>query len=496
MTSVRPFSYATHHYSSSGVAEAMTPARPGPVSPSLVSRTVRCARALAALCVPVAPVAVAQGQTFQSPMAPASTIGPVTDASTLSVLGLASLPNGSQLTGQNELWFGATQRLANLGPVRLSAVASGNWRVSDAVGANNAVEGTVALRARARLGLVRAWSAISYGRASLDGASGIGLLPGPTLTNIGADATRADTSVSNRVDLGSLGRAEAGLLTNLSGVELSFGVSVERATRVTTQTLDIRIADGLPPNTPSSSRETLVRTTRGVQRREYASGIAAMGFSTGSASWLVSVTAPVATWASEDAVSARPHPRPTVASVAVVQPLAAWFSVVGAASTNSTSLNQTIIRDDLGAQRKSFAPIVALGLRISRLPGRDGSEETPNGILAFETHTVGSVDSIAVSGINESASTDVDTLRVLLLIDAPRAEQVEFMGDATQWVVTQMHRTRNGRWRAELKLSPGVHRITVRADGGKWHAPPGISIGNDDYGSPVGIFMVPGKPQL
>jgi 1,4-alpha-glucan branching enzyme len=83
-----------------------------------------------------------------------------------------------------------------------------------------------------------------------------------------------------------------------------------------------------------------------------------------------------------------------------------------------------------------------------------------------------------------------DTLRVVLLVDAPRAESVELMGDATQWSVTRLRRLPNGRWRAELKLPPGAHRVAVRADGGAWIAPPGLPIGNDEFGSPVGLLIV------
>ena len=82
---------------------------------------------------------------------------------------------------------------------------------------------------------------------------------------------------------------------------------------------------------------------------------------------------------------------------------------------------------------------------------------------------------------------------MVLLIDAPRAESVELMGDATQWTVTQMTRNKHGKWRAELKLAPGMHRVTVRADGGRWIAPPGLPMSNDDYGSPVGMIVVKGK---
>lgn len=443
----------------------------------------------------------AHAQSGQSPVAPGSSIGPATDASTFSLLGLASVQeNGSPTAQRNELWFGATQPLGGFGRVKFSAIGSGNWRVRDVVGANSAVEGIVALRARARVGKVRTWSAVSYGHVDVNGAPGGGLLPGQVAgAPAGFEGSGADTTVSSRVDIGNLGRAEAGLITNVSGVELSFGFSVERATRVTTQTLSIDLNDGTLPLPAPGESEVLTRTVRGLQRRDIATGIAAMAFNTGSASWLVSVTSPVATWITSDALSPKPRISPTVASFAVVQPLAAWLSVVGAASTNSASVGTTILRDDVAGRRGSFAPVLALGFRIARLPFAGRNDDTPNGILSFETRMIGGVDSATVTNsvpIRDStgdAAAPADTLRVLLLIDAPRAESVEMMGDATQWVVTQMHRNANGRWRAELKLTPGMHRITVRADGGKWTAPPGLPVSNDDYGSPAGMIVVKGK---
>ncbi len=440
----------------------------------------------------------AEAQSGQSPVAPAATIGPVTDAQTLSVLGLASLPDGNHFAQHNELWLGATQPLGQLGRVKLAAIGSGNVRVRDAVGDNSALEGTVAMRARVRFGSMRTWGAVSYGHANISSVSGGGLLPGLTsLANVGLDAARADTTVSNRVDIGNIGRAEAGMFTNVSGVELSFGFSVERATRVTTQTLTIDTDDGGPPALAGADRNITVRTIRGLQRRDIATGIAAMGFNTGSASWLVSVTAPVASWITNDALSPKPIAPPTVASLAIVQPLATWISIVGSASTSSASVGTTVLRDDIAGKRNAFAPVVALGFRIARLPFGSRNDDTPDGILSFETRTIGGIDSAMVTQTapeRNSVQDDGDTLRVLLLIDAPKAESVELMGDATQWVVTQMQKSRNSnRWRAELKLTPGLHRITVRADGGKWIAPPGLPVSNDDYGSPVGMIVVRGK---
>jgi hypothetical protein len=135
--------------------------------------------------------------------------------------------------------------------------------------------------------------------------------------------------------------------------------------------------------------------------------------------------------------------------------------------------------------------VLALGVRISRLKGE--MTGTPGGILAFETRTLGSVDSISLEQGSPSDRLDGDTLRVVILVDAPRAELVEIMGDATEWSVTAMRRNAAGRWRAELRLAPGMHRLIVRADRGKWVAPPGVPVSNDDYGSPVGMVMVKKK---
>jgi len=444
----------------------------------------------------VAPVLSAQVRG-DAPIAPAATIGPVTDASTLSVLGMAALPDGTgnSLTPRNDLWLGATQPLGRIGRVRFAALGTGNWRVPQGVGTDGQLEGTLALRARARVGEQRIWSAISYGHASVNGANPTANILGaamPPLATGGVDLLATDTTVSRLVDVGAISRAEAGVMTNVSGVEFSFGFSVERATRTTTQTLTIDEPDAITmPTAGGSTRLVSNRTTRALQRRDIATGIASLGFHTGPTTWLVSVTSPVATWMSSDALAPSPSMLPTVASLAVVHPVTAWLSLVGAAATNAATVGGTALRNDLEKDRaRSFAPVLAIGVRFARLPFR-GTDGTPGGILAFETRTLGAVDSLAVEqGVS---APDGDTLRVVLLIDAPRAESVELMGDATEWMVTRMQRTTNGRWRAELKLSPGMHRITVRADGGAWIAPPGLPIGNDDYGSPVGMIVVRGK---
>jgi len=448
---------------------------------------------------------VAVGQRGgNAPVAPSSVIGAATSEPTFSVLGLASSRDGggAPLNRYNDVWLGATQPLGRIGAVRFAAIGNGNVRARDGVASNSAAEGTLALRARARVGGTQLWSAVSYGYVNVKGG-----LAGQTAPGFvgGLDGTRVDTSVARLVDIGSISRAEAGMISEFAGVEFSFGMAFDRASRVTTQTVTFTEPEGaIPSPMPIGGLTSTTRTTRSLQRRDIATGVASAGFTTGPTTWLVSLTSPVASWVTSDALSSRPRISPTIASIAAVQPLTAWLSVVGAAATNSSSVGNTALRDDLGTGRNnSFAPVVALGVRIARLPFFGHSDDTPSGILSFETRMIGLVDSATLessanTGIlrTDVQSGDVaerDTLRIVLLIDAPKAESVELMGDATQWLVSQMTRARNGLWRAELRLAPGVHRISVRANGGRWIAPPNLPLGNDDYGSPVGMIIVRGK---
>jgi hypothetical protein len=442
-----------------------------------------------------------------APMVPAATIGPVTDAPTFSVLGVASLPDGggNALSQRNDVWLGATQAVGRLGPVRFAALASGNVRVEDGFSNGPNAQGLLTLRARARVGENRLWSAVSYGRSAFNGNPSAGLyndalMPSPRggsdvgIMTAVSSAMSSDTTVTRRVDARQLARLEAGMVTTYAGVEFAFGMSFERATRVTTQTMTLDVPR-VSMSVPSSAGEVInTASLRTMQRRDVATGIASVGFNTGQTQWLMSVTAPVATWVNNDALAPRAQAVPTVASLAVVQPITGWLSLVGAAATNPATLGGAMLRDELRDRNRSrLSPVVALGVRLSRLPWRD-HDGTPTGILAFETRTLGVVDSASLEQVDhspeDSAMATRDTLRVVLLVDAPRAESVELMGDATQWSVTRLRRLPNGRWRAELKLPPGAHRVAVRADGGAWIAPPGLPIGNDEFGSPVGLLIV------
>ncbi|WP_148306473.1 glycogen-binding domain-containing protein [Gemmatirosa kalamazoonensis] len=77
-----------------------------------------------------------------------------------------------------------------------------------------------------------------------------------------------------------------------------------------------------------------------------------------------------------------------------------------------------------------------------------------------------------------------------LRLRAPGATAVELIGDFTDWLPTPLVSSGNGTFTLNVFLSPGIHRVNVRLDGGPWVAPPGISKVRDAYGGEVGLLVV------
>lgn len=77
-----------------------------------------------------------------------------------------------------------------------------------------------------------------------------------------------------------------------------------------------------------------------------------------------------------------------------------------------------------------------------------------------------------------------------IVIHVGGVENVEVMGDFSDW--TPLTVTRRGRdlWELALPLSAGVHQINVRVDGGPWMAPPGVPTMHDSYDRDVGLIVV------
>jgi hypothetical protein len=108
--------------------------------------------------------------------------------------------------------------------------------------------------------------------------------------------------------------------------------------------------------------------------------------------------------------------------------------------------------------------------------------------------------SVRASGSDGSIVTDTrleiqvrqdDDVRLTLY--APGASAVEISGDFTDWLPVPLSRNPGNpdAWVATFRISPGMHRINVRRDGGPWMAPGGTMRSADDYDGEVGVFILP-----
>jgi hypothetical protein len=77
-----------------------------------------------------------------------------------------------------------------------------------------------------------------------------------------------------------------------------------------------------------------------------------------------------------------------------------------------------------------------------------------------------------------------------LAIAGPPASRAEVMGDFTDWQPRALGPDGVGRWTLPVALSPGVHHLNVRFDGGEWTVPAGAVAVDDGFGGRVGLFVV------
>lgn len=80
---------------------------------------------------------------------------------------------------------------------------------------------------------------------------------------------------------------------------------------------------------------------------------------------------------------------------------------------------------------------------------------------------------------------------VRLLMPAHGEDQVEIMGDFTEWEPVAMTRSTTGWWVLTRGINPGLYRITVRMNGGAWMVPPGLPSEDDGLGGRSGLLLVP-----
>jgi hypothetical protein len=77
-----------------------------------------------------------------------------------------------------------------------------------------------------------------------------------------------------------------------------------------------------------------------------------------------------------------------------------------------------------------------------------------------------------------------------IIIHVRGVETVDVMGDFSDWSPLMLSRRGRDLWELSVPLSPGMHQINVRVDGGPWMAPPGMPTMRDAFGGEVGLIGV------
>ena len=118
--------------------------------------------------------------------------------------------------------------------------------------------------------------------------------------------------------------------------------------------------------------------------------------------------------------------------------------------------------------------MVGLQLALGSSPGADRRAAAPagTGASAFRVHP-------------EESGTYAVT------VWAPFARLVELAGDFAEWQPIHLQRAASGWWEARVRLTSGIHRVSLRIDGGRWTAPPGTPRQHDEFGGDVGILVIP-----
>ena len=109
----------------------------------------------------------------------------------------------------------------------------------------------------------------------------------------------------------------------------------------------------------------------------------------------------------------------------------------------------------------------------------------PAPVLAAARARINAVNS-SNSQIEIIESGALHTIR----IRTAAAKSVEIMADFTDWQPTSLINAGHDVWELQLKLTPGVHRLNVRIDGGDWMVPAGARQEQDEFGGVVGIIVV------
>ena len=78
----------------------------------------------------------------------------------------------------------------------------------------------------------------------------------------------------------------------------------------------------------------------------------------------------------------------------------------------------------------------------------------------------------------------------LIRVSGLAAQRVEVRGDFTQWTAVALDAAPGSTWQRSFTLTPGVHRVLIRIDGGEWEVPPDLPVERDEFGERIGVLYI------
>jgi hypothetical protein len=135
-------------------------------------------------------------------------------------------------------------------------------------------------------------------------------------------------------------------------------------------------------------------------------------------------------------------------------------------------------------RRVLAAKYVTAGLRLALF----GPREMPLPVIA----------GAAIAALREPPRSEGEARLEIALSGQPRtfrlyvsgAAAVELMGDFTDWQTVPLKRVDTNLWEVRVPVSPGVHRLNIRIDGGPWLVPAGARAETGEFGDAVGVVVV------
>lgn len=89
------------------------------------------------------------------------------------------------------------------------------------------------------------------------------------------------------------------------------------------------------------------------------------------------------------------------------------------------------------------------------------------------------------------ADGDTTGIAYTVIVRVLDARAVELSGDFNGWRPIALREMRPAVWEGTLSLAAGTHRISMRVNGDRWVAPPGLATADDDFNGTVGLIVVP-----